>query len=72
MRNNQRTSNIHTLLFILLCIALAVLASAATFRRGRAARQLHSGATPVLTTVGSRNARLDGNSERPFRAGRLL
>ena len=69
MRNNQRHSNIHTLLFILLCIALAVLASAATFRRGRAAKPSHSGATPVLTTWSSK---LDGNSERPSRAGRLL
>src|SRR5256714_13899993 len=37
MRNNQRNDNIHTYLFILLCVALAILAAFGTFFRGQAA-----------------------------------
>ena len=37
MRSNQRSAHIHTFLFVLLCIALAVLASLGTFLRTRAA-----------------------------------
>ena len=72
MRNNRRNSNVHMLLFILLCIALAVLASAATFRRGRPAKSWNSGTTPPATSILSSNARSDGSSEKSFRGGRSL
>src|SRR5256885_12434302 len=37
MQNNQRSNNIHTYLFILLCVALAILAAFGTVFRGQAA-----------------------------------
>src|SRR2546421_13124132 len=53
MRSNQRNTNIHTLLFIILCIALAVLASAATFMRSHAATPTSGSIAPTLgATIG--------------------
>lgn len=71
MQNNRPNRNIHTFLFILLCVALAVLASAATFRRGRTAKWSNSGSTPATTNIWTSDA-LDGSSEKSFCAGRSL
>jgi len=49
MRSNRRQSRIHTFLFILLSIALAALASAATFRRVRAAKSSNREPVPAAS-----------------------
>jgi hypothetical protein len=69
MRNNRPNTNVHTFLFILLGIALAVLASAATFRHGRPARSPNDGATPAMGAVSSANTRLDDRKIRFARGG---
>jgi hypothetical protein len=69
MRNNRRNNNVHTFLFILLGIALAVLASAATFRRGRPARFSNGAATPVMGAVSSAKTRFDDSSKIRFARG---
>lgn len=66
MRSNRRQSRIHTFLFILLSIALAVLASAATLRRGRVTKS--SNLEPVPAVSGALRSHV--NSEKSFRAGR--
>ena len=68
MRSNRRQSRIHTFLFILLSIALAALASAATFRRVRAAKS--SNREPVPAASGA--LRRDSSSEKSCRVGRSL
>jgi hypothetical protein len=68
MRSDRRHSRIHTFLFILLSIALAALASAATFRRGRATKS--SNLEPVPAASGA--VRSDRSSENSCRAGRSL
>jgi hypothetical protein len=72
MRSNRPNSIIHTLLFILLCIALAVLASVATFRRGRTAKSSYSGQAPGTTAGGRPAARWDGSDETSFRSRRAI
>ena len=72
MRNNQRHSRIHTLLFILFCIALAVMASAATFRRGRAVKSSYSGQAPSTIPIGRSAAQSDGSDEQSLRSGRAI
>lgn len=71
MRNNQRHSRIHTLLFILFCIALAVMASAATFRRGRAAKSSYSGQAGT-NSVWRSAAQSDGSDEQSLRSRREI
>jgi len=66
MRSNRRQSRIHTFLLILLSIALAALASAATFRRARATKSSNLEPVPALTGA----LRSDSSSEKFFRAGR--
>ena len=64
MQRNRRPSRIHTFLFILLSIALAALASAATFRRGRAMKS--SQLEPVPAASGA--LRLESSNEKSYRA----
>ena len=58
MRNSRRHTIIHTFLFVLLCIILAVMASFGTFFRGRAATPA---AGSIAPTVGA-NTTWNGDS----------
>jgi len=66
MRSNRRQSRIHTFLFIVLSIALAALASVATFRRATKS----SNSEPAPAARGALGAHL--GSGKSFRAGRSL